>query len=66
MYRLKKLDHCYLEPKKLVYSYLEQEKCESLLLGSLKKAISSHKNWITAIWSTKKMRLSYLEMENTD
>ena len=56
--REKKVDTCYLEPKK----------CSSQLLGARKKimtSIQSQKNWLTASRSTKKMFPSCLEVGKT-
>ena len=69
----------YFEPDKLCCSYLEREKRRSLLFGdqimqfttvrSKEKDydiyLKSKKNWFTASRSTKKMFLSYLEVEKT-
>ena len=52
------MDPCYLEPQKGI----------SQLFGARKErmtAISSQKNRLAAIWSTKNMDLSYLEVEKT-
>ena len=46
--------------------YYEHKICISHVFGTRKKrmsAISSLKNWFTAIWSTKKMDPRYLEVE---
>ena len=58
IWREKKVDTCYLEPKK----------CSSQLLGARKKImtyIQSQKNWLTASRSTKKMFPSCLEVGKT-
>ena len=52
-----------LEKKKVDPCYLESQNCILQLFGASKKvmtAISSQKNWFTAIWSTTKMDPSYL------
>ena len=74
----KKLVPSYFEPDKHCCSYLEREKCGSLLFGDQKMQFTTvrsnekdyeiylkSENWFTANRSTKKMFPSYLELEKT-
>ena len=77
IWRVRKVDPCYLETKKcssqllgarkLVHSNQEHEKNACQLFGSGKKwflAISSQTNTVAAIWRERKVDHCYLETKN--